>query len=137
MSIKPEQFSKWLDSTFDQIEADQITPAAAIAEAERHALRLGAGSVTPTGSDKRATLDFIGRLLAWCRQSEDADRLLWDKKEAARRLSISLTTLEMLTKCGRIQCVRVGHAGDKDRRRLIRYTPAAIHQYVAEQQISA
>jgi hypothetical protein len=134
--MKAEQFAKWLGETFDQVEQG-AEPAVVLAEVERHALRLGAGDIVPAGSDKRSTLAYLGKLIAWCRQSGDAGRLLFDKKEAARRLCVSPTTLDSLTKCGSIQCVKVGHAGDKDRRRLVRYTPAALEQYVAEHQISA
>jgi hypothetical protein len=133
-----DRFPDWLDSQFDAVEADQVAPAAAITETERHALRLGAGCIAvPDARDKRSALDYIGRLLSWCRETDTSDKLLWDSKEVARRLSISPSTLWSLTKCGRIKSVRIGHAGDKDKRRLVRYTPAAIQQYVAEQQISA
>src|SRR4051794_25991490 len=119
--MKNEQFAKWLDLTFDQVESDQTPPPVAVQEAERQALKLGAGDIlSPATIDKRSALAYLGKLLAWCRE-KIGDAILWDAKEAAGQLSLSPRTLWTLSNSGQIPCRRIG--------KLVRYSPAAIRDW--------
>ena len=101
-----DKFQAWLETQFDAVEADQVAPTAAIAEAERHALRFGAGDILPSAeANKRSALNYIGQLLARFRSNVV---LLWDARQAADRLRVSPRKLWSLTNCGEIPSVRVG-----------------------------
>jgi excisionase family DNA binding protein len=130
MSSRPTEtvprFVKWLHRTFDAIEAGGDAVAALDAAAS-HALRIGAGHIsTPATNDKRDVLDYLGRLLAWCRTQK---AFLWHGDEAADELKISPRTLWERTNAGHIPYIRIG--------RLFRYSPAAIQKWIESESASA
>ncbi len=62
------------------------------------------------------------------RSTDDAGRLLWDKRTAAERLSVSVSTFDRLVKDGEIKVVKLSG-------RLL-VSPDAVREFIANKELA-